>query len=161
MKESPSIPRQKRLFEDWAWLFPATYLVHAMEEYWGGEGFYRWMAKIFGWGMTPREFVNINTTAWLLMVGSILVFRRTPSIRWLTISYGTVALVNGFAHLLGSIWTMTYSPGVVSGTLLWIPLGLVTLYRGWKGATRRSFFYGVLVGLLIHAVLFLVLLSVR
>ena len=31
-------------------------------------------------------------------------------------------------------------PGVVSGTLIWIPLGFVTLYRGWRGATRRSFF---------------------
>ena len=161
MKEPMSIPRQKRLFETWVWLFPATYLIHAMEEYWGGEGFYRWMKRIVGWEMTPSEFVNINTTAWLLMIGSILVFRRTPSIRWLTIGFGTVVLINGFAHLAGSILTGTYSPGVVSGTLLWIPLGVITLGRGWRGATRRSFISGVLVGLIIHAVLFLVLLSVR
>ena len=159
--KAPPTPRQKRLFERWAWLFPATYLLHVMEEYWGGEGFYRWITRIMGSGMTPTEFVAINAGAWLLMVASILLFRRTPSIRWLIISLGTVVMVNGLAHLAGSVWTGTYSPGVVSGTLLWIPLGLVTLYRGWHGATGRSFFSGVVVGLLIHALLFLVLLFGR
>jgi hypothetical protein len=152
----------KRLFEDWIWLFPATYLIHAMEEYWCGEGFYRWAARIIGWGMTPAQFVWINGTAWLLMVASILVFRKTPSVRWLTITYATVALVNGFAHFVGSLWTWTYSPGVISGVLLWIPLGAATFYRAWKGeVTRRSFVYGLLVGALIHGMIFLVLLSVR
>lgn len=153
---------QGRLFEDWIWLFPITYLIHAMEEYWCGEGFYRWAARIIGWGMTPAQFIAVNSVAWLLMVGSILVFRKTPSVRWLTISFATVVLVNGFSHLTGTIWTRTYSPGVVSGVLLWIPLGATTFYRARDGGvTRRSFISGVLVGALIHGALFLVLLSFR
>jgi hypothetical protein len=150
---------QKRLFEDWIWLFPLTYLIHAMEEYWCGEGFYRWSARIIGRGMSPEQFVAINSSAWIAMVASILVFRKTPSVRWLTITFATVVFINGIAHLAGSVWTSTYSPGVVSGLLLWIPLGAATFYRAWKRVTRRSFIAGVLVGAAIHGVLFIVLSS--
>lgn len=152
-------PSQKRLFEDWIWLFPLTYLIHALEEYWGGEGFYRWSAKIMGRGMTPEQFIAINSFGWLLMLTGVLLFRKTPSVRWLTITFATIVFINGIAHLVGSIWTNTYSPGVVSGLLLWIPLGAATFYRAWRRVTRRSFVSGLLAGVSVHALLFLILLS--
>lgn len=158
--EAEVTPR-KRLFQDWIWLFPLTYLIHATEEYFGGEGFYRWVARLTGRGMTPEQFISINSFAWVLMVVTILALRKTPSVRWLTISWATVVFINGVAHLLGSLWTNTYSPGAVSGTLLWMPLGAATFYRARRGVTRRSFLAGLLVGATIHGVLFLVLLSLR
>jgi hypothetical protein len=148
---------QGRLFENWIWLFPVTYLIHATEEYLCGEGFYRWSARIFGRGMTPELFIAINSLAWVLMVCTIIAFRKTPSVRWVTITFATVVFINGLAHILGSMWTWTYSPGVVSGLLLWIPLGAATFYRAWKRVTRRSFVAGLLVGAMIHGTLFLVL----
>lgn len=150
-----------RLFENWIWLFPLTYLVHAMEEYWGGEGFYRWVARFIGRGMTPEQFISINSFGWLLMVASILLMRKTPSVRWLTISLATIVFINGFAHLAGTIWTKTYSPGVVSGVLLWMPLGAATFYRAWHRVTRLSFIAGMMVGAIVHGMLFIMLLSFR
>jgi hypothetical protein len=150
---------QRRLFENWIWLFPLTYLIHAMEEYWCGEGFYRWSSRIVGRGMTPGQFVAIHSFGWLLMVGSVFVFRKTPSVRWLTICFATVAFINGLAHLAGSIWTNTYSPGLVSGLLVWMPLGAATFYRARKRMTRRSFVSGLLVGACLHGMLFIVLAS--
>lgn len=147
-----------RLFEDWIWLFPLTYLIHAAEEYFGGEGFYRWSARIIGRGMTPDEFLAVNSFAWLLMTGSVLAFRKTPSVRWLTLSFATLVFINGLVHLAGSLWTNTYSPGLVSGLLLWIPLGAATFYRARGRVTRRSLVSGVFVGAGVHGVIFLVLL---
>lgn len=152
---------QKRLFEDWIWLFPLTYLIHALEEYWCGEGFYRWVARVVGRGMTPEQFVAINGSAWVAMVASVLVLRKTPSVRWLTIAFATVALINGMAHLAGTIWTNTYSPGLVSGLLLWIPLGAASFYRARKRVTRRSLVAGAAVGAAMHGALFLVLYFFR
>jgi hypothetical protein len=151
----------KRLFEDWIWLFPLTYLIHALEEYFGGEGFYRWVARIIGRGMTPGQFVSINSFALLMMIAGVIIFRKTPAVRWLTITFATVVFINAVAHLAGSILTDTYSPGVVSGVLLWIPLGAATFYRARKRVTRRSYVAGVLVGAAVHALLFLVLASFR
>lgn len=161
MVNAASGSSQKRLFEDWIWLFPLTYLIHALEEYWGGEGFYRWVARVIGRGMTPEQFIIINSLAWLMMIAGVMIFRKTPSVRWLTISFATIVFINGAAHLAGSILTNTYSPGVVSGVLLWIPLGAATFYRAWKRVTRCSFISGLLVGALIHALLFAVLASIR
>jgi hypothetical protein len=152
---------QKRLFEDWIWLFPLTYLIHALEEYFGGEGFYRWVARIIGRGMTAEQFVIINSFALLMMIAGVMIFRKTPSVRWLTITFATIAFINAVAHLAGSILTNTYSPGVVSGVLLWLPLGAATFYRAWKRVTGRSFIAGAAVGAVIHALLFLVLASFR
>ncbi|HEX8177463.1 MAG TPA: HXXEE domain-containing protein [Pyrinomonadaceae bacterium] len=152
---------QKRLFEDWIWLFPSTYLIHALEEYFCGEGFYRWVARVIGRGMTAEQFVIINSLALLLMIAGVVIFRKTPSVRWLTITFATITFINAVAHLAGSILTGTYSPGVVSGVLLWIPLGAATFYRARNGVTRRSFIAGVLVGAFVHALLFLVLASFR
>jgi hypothetical protein len=150
-----------RLFENWIWLFPMTYLIHAMEEYGCGEGFYRWVARIIGRGMTPEQFIAINSFGWLLMTASIFVFRKTPSVRWLTLCFATVVIINAVAHLAGGIWTGTYSPGVISGVLLWVPLGAATFYRAWKRVSVRSFVSGVLAGAAVHGMLFLVLSSFR
>ncbi|HKS29970.1 MAG TPA: HXXEE domain-containing protein [Pyrinomonadaceae bacterium] len=160
MSKADAAP-QGRLFENWIWLFPLTYLIHALEEYWCGEGFYRWIARLIGRGMTPEQFVQINSFGWLMMVAGVLIFRKTPSVRWLTITFATVVFINGLAHLAGSILTLSYSPGVVSGVLLWIPLGAATFYRARGRVTRRSYVAGVVAGLVIHLMLFMVLASFR
>jgi hypothetical protein len=149
---------QRRIFENWVWCFPAAFLIHANEEYWCGEGFYRWVARIIGKGMMPRQFIILNGFAWLLMAGSVLVFRKTPSVKWLTLCLATTLFINGWLHLFGTLWANVYSPGVISGVGLFIPLGAVTYYRAWRRISTRSFVGGVLGGVTIHSLLFLVLL---
>lgn len=147
--------------EKWAWLFPLTYVAHILEEYWAGEGFYRWIARFTNWEMPPAQFLFLNALAWLLMVAGILLLRKTSSMRWLIISYAVTVLLNGSLHLAGSLYTGTYSPGLITGLLLWWPLGIMTLVRFWKITTRRAFRAGILIGFIIHVALFLLILLVR
>jgi hypothetical protein len=148
---------QTTFVKAWVWLFPLTYLAHIAEEYWGG--FYRWIAHIIGGELTAGQFLSLNTIFWLVMTAMIALAFFSRAGAWLVIAFGTVVLINGSAHVLGSLFTRSYSPGAVSGLLLWIPLGVFTLRRAWCCVSRGSFIAGLLTGIALHAVVTLSALS--
>jgi hypothetical protein len=90
----------------------------------------------------------------MMMVGVILALRM-KSYRWLLVSFGTVVLINGLVHAGASIVTRSYSPGLISGLLLFVPLGVVTLLRARVSVSRRTLRAGFIVGVLMHAVVVL------
>ncbi len=132
-----------------AWLFPLTYVLHLAEEYWGGEGFPAWISRVAGVSFTNHEFLVLNSFALLLLtLGAWLIYQNTW--RWLLTALAGVVFLNGTLHLVFSVWTWTYSPGLISGVLCWMPLGLVTMYRQWHLAARRSFVIGIVLALGLH-----------
>jgi hypothetical protein len=140
-----------------AWLFPLTYALHLAEEYWGGEGFPSWLSRMAGVSFTNQEFMVLNSMALVLMIlGATLIYRLTW--RWLLVALAGVVFLNGALHLIFSLLTWTYSPGLVTGGLLWLPLGAVTMYRQWSRASRRSYSIGVVLALGLHAVVSLLAL---
>ena len=136
----------------WGWLFPATYLIHILEEWRGGEGFTAWMARVAGVELSAGEFLCWNAVALLLMSAGIVLTLRFKTFGWLLLAYGTAFLLNALSHLAASLYTVTYSPGLASGLLLWLPLGALALVYLKPTLTRRARRAGLLVGLLIHCV---------
>ena len=132
----------------WAWLFPASYLVHIVEEYWGG--FPAWIARFWGVESSSGNFLSWNGGALVMMVMGVVLVLKTKSYRWLLVSFGTVVLINGLVHAVTSVVTLSYSPGLVSGLLLFIPLGAITLVRAWRSVNPRTLRAGVIVGVLMH-----------
>ncbi|MBC7908972.1 MAG: HXXEE domain-containing protein [Pyrinomonadaceae bacterium] len=151
--------REKKFAGTWAWLFPLTYLAHIAEEYWVGEGFPAWFSRLSGVELTPARFLALNRFALALMAVGIILALTVPPLRWLLISFGTVILINALAHAVGSAVTRSYSPGLISGLLLWLPLGALTLRRAWILRSRRAFWSGVMVGVLLHGIITVLALS--
>jgi Protein of unknown function with HXXEE motif len=141
---SPGLPRY------WPLLFPLTYLVHIAEEYWCGGGFYNW-ARVLGMQMDGTRFLRINAVAWTVMLVLSLLAVSLLRARWVMISFAAAVLLNGLAHTTASIGTTSYSPGLVSGLLLWVPLGAYTLRRAFAETSRRTFWGAVVWGLALHA----------
>jgi hypothetical protein len=141
----------------WAGLFPVTYLLHLLEEYEGGEGFPRWISRVASANFTEQDFLTLNAFGLGLMtVGALLIVRNAWYWLWLTL--GGVVLLNGALHVVFSLWTWSYSPGLFSGLLLWLPLGALTWYVGWQQATRRSLVIGASLALGLHAIVSLLAL---
>lgn len=131
-----------RVRETVAWLFPLTYVLHLAEEYWGGEGFPAWISRVAGVSFTNQEFLVLNSFALVLMtLGAWLIYQNTW--RWMLTALAGVVFLNGTLHLVFSVLTWSYSPGLISGVLCWMPLGLFTLHLQWRLAARRSFVLGV------------------
>lgn len=133
------------------WAFPATYLLHATEEYCCGETFPVWISRLAGAHFTAAAFLWLNGIAMLLMLGAAWLATRGTRARSLAIALATVVTINGLAHVAGSLATWSYSPGVVTGALLWLPLGVLTLHRAHQQCTRRELIAGTLLGVLAHA----------
>jgi hypothetical protein len=136
----------------WGWVFPATYALHILEEWRCGETFTVWIARLKGVESEMGEFLLWNAVALVLMAASIFLTVRFKSFGWLLLAYGTAFLLNALSHLSASFYTNSYSPGLVSSLLFWLPLGGLTLLRFRKTLGRRARRAGLLVGLLIHCI---------
>src|SRR5262249_20448762 len=138
-----------RLPRAWPLLFPLTYLLHIVEEYFGGVP--AWSSRYLGFRMSVPGFLAINEFAWLGIAGAAIRATVAAPAPWPRIPLATVTAVNGSAHLVMSGVTRTYSPGAVSGTLLWLPLGVVTLVRSYRSVSGGVFWGGVALGVALHA----------
>jgi len=136
----------------WGWLYPATYAIHILEELWGGEGFTAWLARVAGIELSAGQFLGWNALALLLMALGVRLALRYRHLRWLLLAYAVAFLLNALSHLAASLYTLSYSPGLVSGLLLWLPLGAFALLRFRKTLSRRGRRAGLLVGLSMHCV---------
>jgi hypothetical protein len=141
---------------DPVWLFPPTYAVHLAEEYLAGGGFPRWAERTLLVRFTNAEFVAWNAFALVLMcVGASLV-SRDPKFRFIEVALAVAVLGNVVAHLLGSLLTWTYSPGLVTAVLIWAPFGALRL----RSAVRASTHYARIVGASLGFAVVLVTLAV-
>lgn len=147
--------RKESFVGNWAWAFPATYLAHIAEEHW--NDFNGWVAGVWGVENSDAHFLIWNGAALLLMLVGVALMLKTKSFRWLIISFGVVVLINGLLHLIGSIVTWSYSPGLITSLLFWFPLGATTLFRAWRQVkNRRVFHAGVIVGIMMHVCIIII-----
>lgn len=121
----------------WLWLFPVTYVAHIAEEFWGGGGYPAFMLRTRGITITPTRFLVMSGVAWGLMLVGVMLARRLRFQDWLLVCLGTLVLANGLSHTINTLLRGEYNPGLVSGVLVWIPLGVVTLFR-LKGSMQGS-----------------------
>jgi hypothetical protein len=146
-----------RASDHWPWLFPATYALHFAEEYAGG--FNRWLSAIAGANLSDRDFIAINAIAFVVMSLAAALAAYQPQSRWLIAALGTIVALNALLHVGGSILARSYSPGAITGALLWFPLGLFALRRARNELPSSSFALGVIVGLCLHGLVSLAALT--
>ena len=131
------------------WLFPAAYGLHILEEWFGG--FPEWLA-IFGRQPLPRTaFVIINVITLTAMIVAVRAAARREAQGWIAIAVFTAVLTNGVVHIVASVATGSYSPGLFTGVILYLPLGQLALLRAWH-QTRSAFARGVAAGIAVHAI---------
>ena len=136
----------------WLLLLPVSYLFHLAEEWWGGEGFAAWTALAIGSPVSTTRFIVLNAIVWPLLFCFTIAAILRPRLAWFPAVFATVVLINAALHALGSLVTSSYSPGLVTGLLLYIPIGTAALSFSRREATPSAFRRSVLLGVLIHAI---------
>lgn len=135
----------------WLWLFPLTYAVHIAEEGLAGERFYRWirrvpLARALGVQISGPVFFTLNAILLVVMAAAVLA-APSPGSAWVTPALGALVAANGLGHLAGSLATRSYSPGLVSGMILWVPLGVFALGQSHRRLPPGVFWAGAGGGL--------------
>ncbi|SRR6266404_2184446 len=140
----------------WFLLFPATYLIHVLEEYYGGSSRKVSNNKVAGTNVSQVQFVLFNGIGIGLMLVGFVIARTDGFVNWLSVMLSTVVLVNGISHTYATLSRREYNPGFISGILVWVPLGIVTLYRLSHNMPAKRFIVPALVGLAVQVTVSLI-----
>lgn len=132
----------------WA-LLPAVAL-HIIEEFVWPGGFVRWYRS---WrpelapSMTPVFFILVNTLL-LALCATAAMFSASPHgvALWLTVA--ALMAANGIFHLYGSLASHGYSPGTITGVLLYLPLAIYGFWQALAsgGASTGTAVIALLLG---------------
>jgi hypothetical protein len=136
------------------WLFVPAYLAHVGEEWFGG--FPEWIETVVGRPLPRSAFLVINGVALALLVAGIRAAVRAERYGWIAVAVATMALVNTVVHAAGAALTVSYSPGLITAVVLYVPLGSLAMIRALDQAPRRQLTRGIVAGLVIHAIVFVV-----
>ena len=93
------------------------------------------------------------------MVLTLVEALRRGALRWAVVAMGATVLGNSFLHAVASLVTRTHSPGLITGTLLWLPLGVYTIWRGFERGERSDLWLGIALGLVATVLISLVALN--
>ena len=143
----------------WSWLFPLTYVIHIAEEFFAGEGYPAYLKRLRGVEMSPAKFLVGQAIGLALIFLGILIARRFSFPRQLLVILGTVVLVNGLSHLATSAYYREYGPGLISGVLIWVPLGIATLIQFRSSMSPFRYWLYVVIGIAINVVIALMTLQ--
>ncbi len=139
-------------------MFPITYLIHIAEELYGGEGYPAYLERLRGIHITPERFMLAQGIGLVLMVLGILLARRLSFPNLFSVVLGTTVLVNGLTHTVQTIYHGEYVPGLVTGLLIWLPLGVLTLVRFRKSLNNGRYLLAIALGIGINVLVELLIM---
>lgn len=126
-------------------LAPVVFALHVAEE---APSFVAWFNSLVTPGISQGSFLRVNATALLITVTLAILTRTTKdklsalaTLAWL----GFLMLANGLFHAVAALVHARYSPGVVTGLVLYLP------YFAWylRATVRRCGVGLTLVGAIV------------
>jgi len=109
-----------------AWLLPITIFIHQLEEYFAH--FPLWYSNLLDANLSEQDFILINAIGLFVFMAVALSYLFNKN-KIILVALGTLVFVNGIVHALLSLFTFSYSPGTISGLVLFIPLGIIIFIR--------------------------------
>jgi hypothetical protein len=143
-----------------ALLLPAAYLIHLVEEYYGGKGLPLWISEYLAAEVSNADFLNINAFGFSVVMLYAVFYSFIKRNDVLLLAFGSLFFLNGIIHLLASLLTLSYSPGTLSGIVIYLPLGIL-IYRYTKARlSALGTKIGILAGIIFHAVVTSIALNI-
>lgn len=131
-------------------LLAVSAVLHVVEEFVYPGGFakdFRGLLSRFGLTITNFQIVFINTLFFGLIILVLFSHKNAP-----ITSLAAVFLVglNGIIHTITSVGLRKYFPGLITGALLYIPLGVIAwVYSPGDSAVK---FNALIIAFLLHTI---------
>jgi hypothetical protein len=109
------------------------------------------MARAYGRELSTARFLVLNGIVWPLFAVLTVAVVKKRALSWFLTTFASVMVVNGALHVLGSLATGSYSPGLVTSLVLYFPIGAYALVSGSRRLPSGVFALSVLGGFLVHA----------
>ncbi|MEO1041332.1 MAG: HXXEE domain-containing protein [Pseudomonadota bacterium] len=150
-----------------ATLFLAAYLVHQYEEHWInllGETYpllhelNSLIAAVLGedkYGIMTREAVFYINTG-VVWATALVAIWASPRHVFPSMAMGGIMAVNGFAHVMVALRTLSYNSGALTGSVIFLPLAIAYFRALLKAGivSRNMVIAAIAWGVLGHVILF-------
>lgn len=134
-----------------AWLLPIAFLLHLAEEWFGG--LLQWTVDALGNGISVRRFITINALAFPIFLAGTWAALYSPRMVWFVVLFATVLGLNGVLHTFATLGLWQYSPGVITGAVLYVPLSYVVLVACKQRVSKTVLYAAMLAGVLVHGLI--------
>ena len=131
-------------------LLPVAVALHIAEEWFGG--FTDWASLELGIRIGAEQFLAINMIGLILFVLGAASAYREPRAAWIGAALAGLVGVNAIAHAVLSVAVGAYSPGTITGLLLYLPMSAIILRWALDHLSRGVFGGAILFGIGLHAV---------
>jgi hypothetical protein len=108
------------------WVMPAAFMLHIVEEYRGG--FPAWVTQVLGGSFNDLAFAFNNAAFLAIMVGLAVWSSKSDSrlAPFLLIAWSSGNIFwDALFHVLTTAWFNRYSPGLITSSVLYLPISLV------------------------------------
>ncbi|NNE68776.1 MAG: HXXEE domain-containing protein [Rhodothermales bacterium] len=130
-------------------LLPLAYVLHLGEEIW--TDLLLWTGETLGRAIPLDRFIAINATALVLFIVGTVAAYRFHRAGWFPVALAATLAANGALHLLAAMAFGGYAPGMITGTVLSLPLGVLVLRSSRAQLSQSIFVRAVVAGLAFHA----------
>lgn len=130
------------------YLHSPGYMLHQVEEHWGDRFRTFVNQRMFAGveALTPGDVVGVNVgQVWTINVSALYAARFLDP-GWALISPFAM-VVNALVHIVSMVRFGGYNPGLATGFVLFLPLGLFSLYTIPATAIQHAFGLGAAIGL--------------
>jgi hypothetical protein len=134
----------------WLALFPTSYIIHFVEEFWGGEGYPAYLYRLRGVSMTNRRFVVLQALGFASLIIACIVSLSFQFPQLMISILSGFVICNGVSHTITAIFDRKYGPGLMASLLLWMPLGAASIYFLIGQMSNLRLIVGVAIGLAIN-----------
>ena len=131
-------------------LLPVAFALHVAEEWFAG--FVDWARLVLDINIEAERFLAINMVGLVLFVIGCTSAYRERRVAWIGVSLAALVGVNAVAHTALSVFVGEYSPGTITGLLLYVPMSIIILRWAVIHLSRGVVSGAVLFGIGIHAV---------
>jgi len=129
------------------WAFVGAAVIHIVEEYYYPGGFPDFMKRFnpgFAPSITGTFAVMINALFLLLCLAGAIIATRNLIF---SLSVASLLFFNGLTHIMATVLSKRYAPGVISGVLRYLPLSLYA-YDLFVSSGQLTLVGGIVSGLL-------------
>ena len=131
-------------------LLPVAVALHIVEEWFGG--FIDWMSLALDVNIEAERFLAVNMIGLVLFVIGCATAYREPRSVWIGVSLAALVGVNAIAHTVLSVFVGEYSPGTITGLLLYVPMSIIIIRWAAAHLSHRVVGGAMLFSIGVHAV---------
>jgi hypothetical protein len=143
-----------------AWFLPAAYLLHLLDEYFIGAGFAGWFSMLFKASLSESNFIVINAAGLTIVLLIAILYTLGKANNFVLATVGSLFFINGIIHPLVSFLTATFSPGTITGVIIYLPFGLIVFIKIFPLLQEQQRMFSVVLAIALQILVSVVALNI-